>query len=1081
MDCAHLLSTHQKMKLAEWNHINQTKLILLGNKDTLLPQQRGVSLEQLMMHGIKPISIIEKSEINKTSFETKFIGIINKSVNNIIEVADKDNRHQAMVNHYGRLPEKNRKQTWIVADNKQSAEQLNIDSHAKLVENKILNKPVSLKILTPIFLTEEKSCLATSYKTNQKVRFNAAYVSIEIERGEYLQVVRHSKASNRVLLKKENGKQVIWRPDQIAGKLPGKIELFSEKSREFCTGESIIFNRSIKSKGITKGERFIVDHIDQKKIKFKNSHGKTVVLDLTKPFYRHIDYGYAATAHAIAHEKPTCLITDMPIKSFHTNQRKFYQIISQPKIAWIYTDNQQGLITQLEKKTGDRLAAHDIYAQSQETKKNIHNIFDILEKQIAKQKEGKSRFDITRQVVTAIEYAMHHLTEREAGFTHKQLLETAMCHSLGDVTEKMLTKATMAMEKANILRRGDKNDGTLWTTIDAVKVEREIIALCNQDKGKLVPIANDELIQKFCDPNKLKFEQITAIKAIVQSKDRIMAIQGYPGTGKTTMLATLQEVLAAKDMFKTEQYELLGLAPTNKAVRELKKRGIPAQTVDSFILQVQRARETGVLPRQQNLVLVVDETSMVSNRRALEILKISHELDCRLIPVGDERQLPSVESGKVHSLIQTQVDTKRLTAIQRQKTPILVEAVDNTIKYDFKKAFAVLKDSIIEINEKTLPLSKDLTESKNHERINAEIRKKRIDRLVVDFLSFPKKEWDNIQIITPGHDDRVLVNECLRTKLKESGVLKEGKDQFFNILAAKSFTNVERSRVTNFVIGDVLRFGKSEAVGIKAGEYLTIVGKEQESHLLILKNAAGQQLTWEIPAFSKSRLSHIEVFKSEARELQAGDKIRWSRTDKQNELFSTDAAMVTVAEKDNITVTLANQKSFTFDPSNPKYQHWDNGYAATVYAVQGDTKSIILAHLESYRKNLTSQPTFMVALTRAVNEFRLYTDNAEALLRAVEKNSGVKMSSLEVIGEYPVMNAYGVENKNKLQQKMIKPQLEDISFKETNPAQPFRKMQAIADSILVKEAPISAKDIQDFAQKINQESTMKWQKTNQCQ
>jgi hypothetical protein len=60
-----------------------------------------------------------------------------------------------------------------------------------------------------------------------------------------------------------------------------------------------------------------------------------------------------------------------------------------------------------------------------------------------------------------------------------------------------------------------------------------------------------------------------------------------------------------------------------------------------------------------------------------------------------------------------------------------------------------------------------------------------------------------------------------------------------------------------------------------------------------------------------------------------------------------------------------------------------------------------LALLESYRKNLTSQPTFLVQLTRSVKEFRLYTDDKDLLLAAIIKNAGIKRSALEVIGEFP--------------------------------------------------------------------------------
>jgi hypothetical protein len=495
----------------------------------------------------------------------------------------------------------------------------------------------------------------------------------------------------------------------------------------------------------------------------------------------------------------------------------------------------------------------------------------VLEKQITTCSKKYNYQPLLRPAVEAIDYAIHHLAERDAGFTHKKIIETAMNHALGNVRLEDLNIAVRAVEKSGILLRGTRNDGTLWTTIDAVKMERDIIALCQKDKGAFDPIASDAILERYCDPEKLKKEQIDAIKAITQSKDRIIAVQGYAGTGKTTMLATIADVLASKEVLEKQGYAILGLAPTNKAVSELRKRRIPAQTLDSFILEYRRDKERGVLT-DRKLMLVIDEASMLSNRKAFEVLTIAHELKSRVIPVGDVRQLPSVESGKPFDLIQRHVETKSLVDIQRQHDATLKQAVKKTVDYDFKAAFNTLKNSIIEVNEKTHPASFVINKN-DSEGVRTEFRNKRLDILVADYFSFPKEERGNIQIITPGHDDRMLVNEKIREQLKVRGSLQEYGDRSFQILDSKSFTQVERSQVTNFMIGNVLRFGKSEPVGIKAGEYLTIVNTGHNHSLLTLKNQEGREFAWQLPKFDKDRSSHVEVFKTETRELQAGDMI----------------------------------------------------------------------------------------------------------------------------------------------------------------------------------------------------------------
>lgn len=1024
VDNAHLLSTHQKANLAEWNSKHNTKLILLGNNKTLLPQQTGSSLDQVIDYGVKTISINDQSNKSSALKNINIQDAINKFSDRIVEVKDNTDRHVSMAKHYCRLTEPDRKNSWLMSRNKEVVERLNLITHSELVNNKMLGKSIHVSVLIPVFLSEEKAAHALSYEKDQVVRFNESFPSLSVTKGEYLKVIQNNKKTNRVILQKVNGESITWRPDK-AGGTSGKIELFNEKKREFAVGETILFHRSNKVQHITKGERFTITDIKQTRIKLKNSSGHAVLIDSTKPYHRHLDYGYAATAHQIAHEKAAFLISDLPAKSFTTDQRQFYQVISQPKEAWVYTDSHQRLVTHLENKTGNKLTAHETLKNAEEMNKNLHSLHAILEKQIIAV-NGNNKSNLSRTAVEAVEYAMHHLAEREAGFTHKQLMQTAMQHVLGEVTQDTLTRATVAMEQAGILLRGRRGDGTLWTTADAVKMEREILAICTQDQGKFQPIANENIVTQYCEASKLNPEQTAAVKAITQNKDRVMAVQGHPGTGKTHMLATVADVLAAKNLITSQGYEILGLAPTHTAVEELRKRGLSAQTLDSFIANTKYGMEQRSSSDKSKLILIIDEASMVSNRRMLEGLQIAYQFGCRAIPTGDNRQIQSIEGGKPFDLIQNSpsIETVKLTEIKRQKDTVLKKAVKETMEYDFKAAFTTLKNSIIEI-----PHQKEDIKDSNWQEVKLKNRQERVSALVKDYFSFDKSERENIQVITPGHDDRALANTLIREQLKQEGILKNN-DTSVPVLTAASLTQVERSHITNFNVGDILRFGKRESNQIKSGDYLAITEINQDQSLIKLKCDDGREVAWQVPKFDKNRLSKVEVFKKESRDIQVGDVIRWSRSDKEHGLLSSEAAKIINIVKNKVTVELANKELVTLDANDPKHQHWDHGYASTVYAVQGKTKDIVLAHLESFRQNLTTQAAFLVSLTRSVNIFRLYTDNTNNLLKTIEKNHGNKLSSLEVIGEYPDKD----KNKN---------QITSVSKKKstTNDLQSKKEMQ----------------------------------------
>ena len=226
------------------------------------------------------------------------------------------------------------------------------------------------------------------------------------------------------------------------------------------------------------------------------------------------------------------------------------------------------LAATLTRQSGNQLSAHDIITKADAIKASLHALYDLLEHELIKANPSQPQ-EQTRHAIDAMDYALKHLTERQAGFSHKELMQVAMHHALGKVTEKMLADVTLAMEKSNILLRGDRHDGTLWTTAEAIKIEREIMALTRQDQGKLTTIATDEIVSKHLNVASLRTEQVDAIKTIVNSTDRVLSIQGRAGTGKTTMMTSLESVLSAKELITDSGYTLRGIAPTNKAVKEL--------------------------------------------------------------------------------------------------------------------------------------------------------------------------------------------------------------------------------------------------------------------------------------------------------------------------------------------------------------------------------------------------------------------------------------------------------------------------------------------------------------------------------
>ena len=134
-----------------------------------------------------------------------------------------------------------------------------------------------------------------------------------------------------------------------------------------------------------------------------------------------------------------------------------------------------------------------------------------------------------------------------------------------------------------------------------------------------------------------------------EKKNPTYLLQGYAGTGKTTLVTTLVETLPKIGM----RYQLM--APTGRAAKVLSGyTGKTASTIHRKIYRFQQFadgsfRMTRSENKSKNTVFIVDECSMISddyaNGRSLLDDMINYVFNgenCRLLMIGDNAQLPPV-------------------------------------------------------------------------------------------------------------------------------------------------------------------------------------------------------------------------------------------------------------------------------------------------------------------------------------------------------------------------------------------------------------------------------------------------------
>ena len=158
--------------------------------------------------------------------------------------------------------------------------------------------------------------------------------------------------------------------------------------------------------------------------------------------------------------------------------------------------------------------------------------------------------------------------------------------------------------------------------------------------------------------------QIEAIRLALRSK--VMVITGGPGVGKTTIVNSILQILAAKAV------RLLLCAPTGRAAKRMKEAtGMEAKTIHRMLeidpksFGFKRNEES---PLECDL-LIVDESSMVDVSLMHALLKAVPDQAAVLL-VGDVDQLPSVGPGQVLADIigSHAIPVARLTEVFRQAT-----------------------------------------------------------------------------------------------------------------------------------------------------------------------------------------------------------------------------------------------------------------------------------------------------------------------------------------------------------------------------------------------------------------------------
>jgi conjugative relaxase-like TrwC/TraI family protein len=569
--------------------------------------------------------------------------------------------------------------------------------------------------------------------------------------------------------------------------------------------------------------------------------------------------------------------------------------------------------------------------------------------------------------------AISHLLERDMGFTETALFDAVVRFGLGRVDGNTITAEIERMKQSGGLlpaREYADGDRELWTTHDAKRIEGRLIALVREQdsvRSAYNPIAANRIFAQ----TTLNDQQRAAIVAALSSRSRFFAIQGDPGVGKTTALRVVKRLLHHAG------YDVLGLASTYQAVGELSNSlRIQGLTVDRYLVDPNRDRFHQGGKRQ---AWIVDEPGMLNTEKLIELLELATQQNARVLLVGDHQQLESVGAGRgFKHLLDAGIAHQVLNKRMRQKTDYMRTVVEQVMKKHYSEAL-----DLLQAHERILEHSDE------GEAIRA---------ISAEWLLLDREARENTLVVTPTNEQRRDVCNAIREGLvKENSISKHHVE--IDVFSPLHRTTEEKRRVVGYEMGDVVRFDKDVAydkrISIKRGEYFDVIGKNVEENTIGLRSRRNHRVIVINPLKKNLAVGGtLQLFAEERIKIAEGDKLRWldNKNDlgiKRNtglEVVRANSAFVRVRTEEGASIKIALERK--------SHRHFVYDYARTVYGVQGKTNKSVLALMTSWRRNTTHQRSFMVSVTRASHNVKLFVDAIGKVKDSLYRRTGDNAEAL---------------------------------------------------------------------------------------
>jgi Ti-type conjugative transfer relaxase TraA len=378
------------------------------------------------------------------------------------------------------------------------------------------------------------------------------------------------------------------------------------------------------------------------------------------------------------------------------------------------------------------------------------------------------------------------LTKQRSTFTGK-ILENALAKEIkGELARAQF--ADKILDHADIVHLSDRPGGptTRYTTRAVLEAEQYVMRAAeglvarsgfqidDKQRGQIIGSEKFDAITR---------EQARAFRHATGAEG-LAIIDGQAGTGKSYTLAAIREAYEASGA------KVIGLAPTNAVAQDMKGDGFGhSATLHSELFALNNGRRTW----DSQTVVIVDEAAMLDTKLMAMLTAHANDSGAKLILVGDDRQLSSIDRGGMFGVLKDRFGAAELSEVKRQHKLDERRAAEMMAEGNYHDALNIYQDK----------------GAVHWTRTQGQARAELVEQWAKDSAARPDKTRF---VFAYTNDDVSQLNAALRQVRKERGELL-GQDHEIDTATGRQ----------KFAAGDRIQFtGTDKPAGIVNGAAGTI-------------------------------------------------------------------------------------------------------------------------------------------------------------------------------------------------------------------------------------------------------------------